>query len=385
MTTVWIKLYIGKDDDNPATIFIEKFHGNIYQLKEKIKEKKPNALKDFDADELDVYRARTRVPPPEGTAFIDPGDSINSYTNTTSRTPLIVIVDKTKNKVNQRSQEQKHQAGRDVAAELQALRLEVHGVRETLPSVLVGHVITPSQASRIPQVVASVFDSLGLSHNPRKTDSEYVLPQLCGDDWKLSWKWPKDYGDDRSLERTSYHPVAEYLKKLGFVCVDVSEGQCCVEKLLFNADIFTSREDNPMRVRGQRVYLRHRIQGRTDLAVLRRDNHGGYILRNMIKFVVEIKTVYGYQQSQTGCMREAQLQVIGLNAFNTHSSPPVVLSNLAKTHKVVYLDVDSEWRYEIKVQDCNSFAAAIHFADTLSNRKCISQHFSRPTTPDSSD
>jgi len=276
-------------------------------------------------------------------------------------------------------------AGGDLAAELQALRLEVHGVRETLPSVLVGHVITPSQASRIPQVVASVFDSLGLSHNPRKTDSEYVLPQLCGDDWKLSWKWPKDYGDDRSLERTSYHPVAEYLKKLGFVCVDVSEGQCCVEKLLFNADIFTSREDNPMRVRGQRVYLRHRIQGRTDLAVLRRDNHGGYILRNMIKFVVEIKTVYGYQQSQTGCMREAQLQVIGLNAFNTHSSPPVVLSNLAKTHKVVYLDVDSEWRYEIKVQDCNSFAAAIHFADTLSNRKCISQHFSRPTTPDSSD
>lgn len=285
------------------------------------------------------------------------------------------------------SQEQKHQAVGDLAAELQALRLEVHGVRETLPSVLVGQVITPSQASRTPQVVASVFDSLGLSHNPRKTDSMYVLPELCGYDWKFSWKWPNNHvdGDDRGLERMSYRPVANYLKTLGFACVDVSEGKFCVEKLLFNADIFTSREDNPMRVRGQRVYLRHRIQGRTDLAVLRRDNQDGYILRNMIKFVVEIKTVHGYQQSQTGCMREAQLQVIGLNAFNTNCSPPVVLSNLANTHKVVYLDVDNEWSYEIKVQDCNSFAAAIHFADALSNRKCISQHFCRPTTPDSSD
>ena len=130
------------------------------------------------------------------------------------------------------------------------------------------------------------------------------------------------------------------------------------------------------------MYLRHRIQGRTDLAVLRQDNKGGYILRNMVKFVVEVKTVYGYQQSQTGCMRECQLQLIGLNAFNTNCSPPVVLSNLAWKHQVVYLDADEEWRYAIKVQDCESFEAAIHFADALSNRECISQHFSRPTTPD---
>ena len=102
----------------------------------------------------------------------------------------------------------------------------------------------------------------------------------------------------------------------------------------------------------------------------------------MVKFVVEVKTVYGYQQSQSGCMRECQLQLIGLNAFNTNCSPPVVLSNLAGKHQVVYLDADGEWRYVIKVQDCESFEAAIHFADALSNRECISQHFSRPTTPD---
>jgi hypothetical protein len=105
----------------------------------------------------------------------------------------------------------------------------------------------------------------------------------------------------------------------------------------------------------------------------------------MIKFVVEVKTVHSYKKSQTGCMRECQLQLIGLNAYNTNCSPPVVLSNLDLIHKVLYLDVDEEWRYAIKVQECESFAAAIHYANELSDRKCISQHFSRPATPDSLD
>ena len=271
-----------------------------------------------------------------------------------------------------------------IAAEMQAMRLEIHGVRETLPSVLVGHVITPSQASRIPQVVSSVFDSLGLSLIPPRAAVEpYELPTSCGDEWKFSWKWKSGTNmDDRVLERTSYKPVENFLRGVGLFCVDVSEGQYCVEKLLYNSDVYTRRNQNPLEVRGQQVFLRHRVQGRSDLAVLRADNEGGYILRNMVKFVIEIKTVTGYRQSQTGCMREAQLQLIGLNAFNTNNSPPVVLSNLARVHQVLYLDTDDDWNYSIRVRHCSSFAAAIHFANTLSDRACISYHFSRPKSPD---
>ena len=271
----------------------------------------------------------------------------------------------------------------DLAAEMQAMRLEIHGVRETLPSVLVGHVITPSQASRIPQVVSTVFDSLGLSLTPLVAAAQYQLPTSCGKEWEFSWQWKSAASmDDRVLERTSYKPVQKFLRRIGLFCLDVSEGQCCVEKLLFNADVYTKRARNPFLVRGQDVFLRHRVQGRSDLAVLRADNGGDYILRHMVKFVVEIKTVDGYRQSQTGCMREAQLQLIGLNAFNTNNSPPVVLSNLAKTHQVLYLDKDEHWNYSIRVVNCSSFAAAIHFANTLSERECISQHFSRPSSPD---
>ena len=270
-------------------------------------------------------------------------------------------------------------------SEMQAMRLELHGVRETLPSVLVGHVVTPSGASRMPQVVSTVFDALGLSLNPERSNSKYDLPESCDPRWQFQWSWNEGASDDKSLERESYQPVLQYLRGLGFFSADVSEGQFCVEKILFNADVYTCRNQNPMSVRGQIVFLRHRVQGRTDIVVLNRDHQGGYILRNMIKFVIEIKTVAGYKQSTTGCMREAQLQLIGLNAFNTNCSPPVVLSNLARTHQVVYLTVDDDWKYSIKIEECSSFAAAIHFATQIGERDCISHHFARPTTPDSSE
>ena len=85
-------------------------------------------------------------------------------------------------------------------------------------------------------------------------------------------------------------------------------------------------------------------------------------------------------------MFEAQLQLIGLNAFNTSNSPPVVLSDLAKTHCVLYLAYkDDGWGYVIKKKKCNSFPAAVHFAMQKSDEDAISANFSRPMTPENSD
>ena len=236
------------------------------------------------------------------------------------------------------------------------------------------------------QVVSTVFDALGLSLDPLNDGTKYTLPDSVGPEWKFSWKWlADDASDDRVLERKSYQPILSFLRGLHFLCEDVSEGQFCVEKLLFSSDINTRRNDNPMTVRGQKVFLRHRVQGRTDIFVLNRDHHRGHILRNMVKFAIEVKTVVDFSRSTSGCMREAQLQLIGLNAFNTNNSPPVVLTNLAERHQVVYLDRDQECWFLIKVQHCDSFAAAVHFANSKASRSCISHHFSRPTTPELSE
>ena len=70
--------------------------------------------------------------------------------------------------------------------------------------------------------------------------------------------------DDRVLERTAYAPVLHFLRGLGFNAQDVSEGQNCVDKLLYNSDIYTPRLQNPLEVRGQKVFHCHRVQGRAD-------------------------------------------------------------------------------------------------------------------------
>ena len=71
--------------------------------------------------------------------------------------------------------------------------------------------------------------------------------------------------------------------------------------------------------------------------MLTQNHQGGEILRGMVRFAIEIKTVNGLNKSADSGMFEAQLQLIGLNAFNTSNSPPVLLTNLAKSHCVLFL------------------------------------------------
>ena len=102
-------------------------------------------------------------------------------------------------------------------------------------------------------------------------------------------------------------------------------------------------------------------------------------MRNMVSFAIEIKTVKAWRKSHDGCMLEAQLQLIGLNAFNTAGSPPVVLTNLAKAHTVLFLEYKEgeQWGYVIKAQNCQTFPAAIHLAIQKA-KEHISAEFSRP-------
>ena len=269
---------------------------------------------------------------------------------------------------------------------LQSMSISIHGMQQVLPSVIVGHVVTPSTASRDRKVSSQIFEAVGLSLRPVEVDGTHSLPADLQRDtrWNFTWKWPTVLGqDDRLLEHAAYAPVLHFLRGLGLNAEDVSDGQNCIDKLLYNTDIYTPRLQNPLEVRGQKVYHCHRVQGRTDLVVLRQDRNGGEITRQMVKCAIEIKTVAGYNKSRDGCLFEAQLQLIGLNAFNVFGSPPVVLTNLAKTHQVLYLDYKEDgWTHVIKAKKCNTFAASIHFAMQKAAEMGVSADFSRPMTPE---
>ena len=61
------------------------------------------------------------------------------------------------------------------------MKVEIFGIRETLPIFLVGHVISLSEASKkLVGVVATVFDALGLQLAPRNNGTTYHLPAACG-------------------------------------------------------------------------------------------------------------------------------------------------------------------------------------------------------------
>eukprot|EP00543_Licmophora_paradoxa_P008511 CAMPEP_0202446290 /NCGR_PEP_ID=MMETSP1360-20130828/4832_1 /ASSEMBLY_ACC=CAM_ASM_000848 /TAXON_ID=515479 /ORGANISM="Licmophora paradoxa, Strain CCMP2313" /LENGTH=58 /DNA_ID=CAMNT_0049062735 /DNA_START=14 /DNA_END=187 /DNA_ORIENTATION=+ len=55
MTSVWVKLYIGDNDQQPAVFKINQIPEDIDDLKKDIKKEKSNELEYIDADRLDVY------------------------------------------------------------------------------------------------------------------------------------------------------------------------------------------------------------------------------------------------------------------------------------------------------------------------------------------
>ena len=87
MEEIWVKLYIGENDENSASVFgIYNFHGNIDQLKKEIKKEAQLECPSFH---LKVYDAGTEYPNLKREKLFDPGDTVPE--NTTSKAPLIVV------------------------------------------------------------------------------------------------------------------------------------------------------------------------------------------------------------------------------------------------------------------------------------------------------
>jgi hypothetical protein len=174
---------------------------------------------------------------------------------------------------------------------------------------------------------------------------------------------------ERNLERASYQPTLAYLVKNGLIASDISEGSGCTNKLLFNVDIYTLREylKSPAHLPVKLVRV-GKLSGRSDIAVLFKTVRGG-ILRHQVRFLIEIKSVSAMKSTskEEACEREAVTQTVGMNLANSHTSPPVILTNLAKKHKVFYIESTQKTQndpiqYKLFAQKCDSFSSAVDFA-----------------------
>ena len=281
---------------------------------------------------------------------------------------------------------------------IQGLRMTLHEIQESTPKGIETRHLTPSTASQNEPTTTALLRALGLNPDPRQPPPPMYALTGDGGEWVFTFTWPMTAGAgagdaggrDRALESASYPHVVQFLQGVGCCAYCVAEGERLTgsDKNLFKTDIYTLRPKNPT-IHGQPVHKIHTVSGRTDIVVLTRDymTEGHTKIEPwMVKILIEVKTMDAMKRSTSRkpCRREAAIQLVGINAANYRRSPPVIMTNLANVHYVLYIvrveGVAHE--YNIIDQECKDFASAVHFALKIADRECVTVDFSRRATPE---
>lgn len=203
-----------------------------------------------------------------------------------------------------------------------------------------------------------------------KPSPKVTFPQFKSFDWK------------HKPESDGHKTMCKYLRSCGLIYREIGNDTRFFDRTVFR---FQSRDDNEAALHQEGVELFHqfRIYGKTDIAVLEEN----IFSRSKLKFAMEIKTVEAMSSAAgvNQALREAFLQLVGVNVQNAYKSPAVVLTNMNQKHFVLYL-VRSENRakFELKIHSSSDFHEIIHFANELSKRRCITGNLGSVLIPPSS-
>lgn len=192
-------------------------------------------------------------------------------------------------------------------------------------------------------------------------------------------------------EKSSYIPVHKYLCDIGLEATLINNGQGLPDGFLFKQYLYMTRTIDPNLVKNAQEQDRFlpcigRIQGLSDVAVWKRNTTLDGVGSSNFSFFIEIKLVDDLRNSRDRCFRETILQLVGVNARNSNSSPPIILTNLAETHFILYLEADDSalFRFNIRVLRCKRFDIAVQYVreqllDGEGNlhRTCITEYLGR--------
>lgn len=189
------------------------------------------------------------------------------------------------------------------------------------------------------------------------------------------------------MEATSYEPLVNYLRNVAQVnAFLVPNGTGLPNRLLFDMPVYSLKSDmrlrsNELRLTGDEPRMKFQLLGRTDAVILTTDSVS--ICRQTTCIALEVKPE-GFNLKEG--LREALLQLIGLNVANETHSPLVLLTNLALSHYVLYLECDNEIKqlFRLVVKKYTAFNQALWKATSLKGRECITKHFGAAATPLSS-
>jgi hypothetical protein len=263
---------------------------------------------------------------------------------------------------------------------IEELAMEQKQILSRLPDVVVGIDITPSNASQANNKgYSQLMDSLNMDPPSVPAVSDPLYNSSVSSPPPFTWEWLGG-----KTESESYKPLCEYLECCGLFPVDVSSGQYLSGGNLFDTNLWSIRKYNEAGERELIVY-KGRVRGRTDIVVLRAAHKGGEIVRNMVRFVIEVKTPSIIKNNVKSCVRDGVCQLLGLCGDNCNTTPAVVLTDLATRFYVIYLTKsDPPVRYFVNIRACGDLYSSFELAQSVSEF-CCSTDFGRPPTPSHSD
>ena len=275
----------------------------------------------------------------------------------------------------------------EVTKEVHALSLRQHVMNEKLPKIIDIR-ITPSEykKSTHKEAFLDVMGTVGFGRLNMSQRVEVFKDTIeKSTEFDYCHKWVKG-----QPESSSYNSLVGHLTKCGIFVVCVDSGQGLPDGLLYYEEIWTLKKNISLRSEelrkiGEQSVFKYTICGRTDLVIVRyKDDALG---KSNNRYFVEIKRPEDFNEE--GSLREAALQLIGGNIANSFHSPPVVLTDLAKEHFVLFVKLDGdpmvELKFQLKILKMPNFGTAIAYVEKETTTfKSVTLHFGRKPTPPTS-
>eukprot|EP01038_Epipyxis_sp_PR26KG_P015961 gene15961-21660_t len=261
-----------------------------------------------------------------------------------------------------------------VDSKMQSMMFEVHSMKNCI--FFVSQSITPSEDCKTQSEPSflRMMNTLGL---PQQMNINSLYEEYCGEDTPFNHNFHWSWGS--KLEVDSYEPLIGYLRGVGFNAFDVNKGKSPSTGNLFHSAVPSFVADTRKR---QLVFY---VKGTSDIVVLHENVVKLYLMRRRdILMAIEVKTVSDMEANLNECLREAVIQLIGLNCANAHRSPPVFITNLVGGHFVLYLEqVNKDTDIMLKVVKFMSISQALALCVRVYSRNAITCDWGRLQTPDS--
>ena len=275
-----------------------------------------------------------------------------------------------------------------LSTDVHALALRQHVMNEQLPKITQVF-ITPSEYKKSihKEIFLDVLHVFGFGRrNMSDRVVDYMEPRPANSDtFEYNFLWEEGQPESDSYEKLMTHLCD---KKLDIVCV--ANGQGLPDGLLYYEEIWslkknTTLSSEDMRKTGNAPVFKYTLRGRTDLVRIKyRDEPLG---KSNNQYFIEIKRAADFALEDS--LREAFLQLVGGNASNSFHSPPVLLTNLAMTHYVLFVTLVGDpticLKYELHVLKMPTFGVAVAFLEErTAEMNSVTLHFGRRPTPPSS-